>query len=731
MAAKSRTISELNKIFSEAEEVDKELFAEMRSNLLLIAGEHYAKPDGRIARNIRTTGKTSTGQASDQKLRLTKNHTHKVHRSYKTAILAEAPSTTVGPKNPTEIQDQESAQLNEAVWVDVKYRHEMDARIDDWASQFVGIGELCVKLFWDPTAGDLQGYEPLVDEQTGQPVMEPTGEIDPQTGQPGMKPKDDKDRPKFSGDFAFEDVYGMNLMRECGTQNMRGDKERCWIIRKMVDTEELKEKYKDDEDKFNKILEGKNETYIVFDSNRGTYEKKTGQTMVREFYWEPCGLYPEGYFTYTTPDVILEEDVLPGGIFPLVWEGFDTHPSTPRGHSIIKVARPYQAEMNRASSQMAVAQITLGDDKILYQAGSKLGAGALLPGVRGIAYQGREPIVLPGRTGAQYLEYVQSQEAEMYRVLMIDDNEVLDKSGQIDPYALLFRAASKKRKFGPYAAKFERFLVRLTQKTLELAKFYLPDDALIFAVGRRETINIPEFRQTSPLSCSIKVEPRSEDIETQFGKQLTFQNLLQYAGKQLDPKTLGKLAKNLPFANWEDAFDDLTVDEDVAKNDMLALERGQQRQASKYMDASYMIKKLTGRMKKPDFEFLAPPVQQAYQALLTQYEQIDAQKAAQLKAMQNEYIPVDGALVTCDMYVQDKAHPENEAKRVKLPQRALAWLQQRLEEQGMTTDAMEGMNAQSLSDMANMILSQKAQAAGQGNGQQQAPPQAGVGRPQA
>lgn len=37
----AKTLEQLNRMFRDAEEVDRETFAEMRSNLLLISGEHY------------------------------------------------------------------------------------------------------------------------------------------------------------------------------------------------------------------------------------------------------------------------------------------------------------------------------------------------------------------------------------------------------------------------------------------------------------------------------------------------------------------------------------------------------------------------------------------------------------------------------------------------------------------------------------------------------------------
>lgn len=729
----AKTVSDLNRLYDKAEEVDREIFAEMRSNVLLVSGDHYSKVNARIASTVRSTNKSS----SEQKLRLTKNHMHRASRSYVTAILSEAPDTTIKPQRPTELQDKKDAELNLGVWQDIKTRHEMKEKRAGYCKTFVDVGEVCVKVSWNPQHGEFRGYAPLLDEETGEPVMEETGEtkptldsatgqplVDPATGgivmEPVLRQVEDEEQPTFSGDFEFEDIFPANLLREESATAMY-ERGRAWIVRKMVDTADLKRKFPDSA---SKLHDSQHSTYVVFDANKGSYDKVKGQTELREYYWPVCEEYPFGYFIYATKDVVLAEDKLPEGIWPLVWAGFDKYDTTPRGRSILKVARPYQAEINRASSKIAEAQVILGDDKVLYQSGTKLAPGALLPGVRGISYQGMAPQVLPGRDGSQYMPYVSAQIAEFDHVLMLQETEVLDKSGVLDPYAMMFRAASRKRKFSPYIEKFERFQVRLTELCLKLAKVYLPDDMVIAAVGVRETINIAEFRKTSPLSMQIVIEPMSDQIETQLGKQLSFQNILQYVGKDLDKHTLGKVIKNLPFANSEDSFDNLTLDDDIAQNDMLALERGEQVQATKYVEPDFMLKGLTARMKSPEFKTLQPQIQQAYQALVTQYEQIQAQQLEKMQAAKNEFIPVDGALVTCDFYVPDPSSPNNQAKRAKLPQRALEWLIKTLEQQGMGMEKLEGMNATAMADMAQMLLDKRAAQSSQNGGQGQ-PPMAG------
>jgi hypothetical protein len=681
-------IAKLNKIYDEAEQADKEQFAEFRSNILLIAGEHYNRKGAQRALNRL---RASNHLTETQKLRITKNHMHKVVRHYCTNILTHAPGATVGPNQEQDMQDKKAAELNLAVWENAKFRYRMREKIREYVRDFVGVGEVCVKMYYNPNAGTVTGYRQAVDE-LGQPAID-------EQGQPAADP----DQPVFSGQFEFERVFAGNVLRQIGGRSMK--ESACWIIRKMVDVEELKAKYADDPTKAKLFSESRPEDFIVFDSDKAGYERVKGQTLVREFYWPPGSQeFPEGYFAYATQDGIFEEGPLPGGIWPIVWAGFDEHSTRCRAQSILKVARPYQAEINRASSAMAMHQITVGDDKILYQSGTKLQPGALLPGVRGLTYQGMAPQVLPGRDGGQYANYILATLSEMYAVLMMDEENQTKDTGQLDPYALLFRSMRQQKKFSEYGEKFEQFLMDFCETYLAMARFYFSDEELILAVGKRERINIAEFRGTSPLHYKIKLEPQDETWETKFGRQITLNHLVQYVGPNLGKDELGRLIKGMPFANAKDMLSDLTIDADLVENDMLSLERGAMpafREADKH---EYFVKRIDLRISQPDFVYLHPAIQQMYRAKKQMHEQMMSIQAEKLAAAKNEYIPTGGAMIATDMYVPNPKGPDAPAKRVRIPYQAVDWLVQRLETQGMGLDALEAQNKQTLTEVAGMLM---------------------------
>jgi hypothetical protein len=236
-----------------------------------------------------------------------------------------------------------------------------------------------------------------------------------------------------------------------------------------------------------------------------------------------------------------------------------------------------------------------------------------------------------------------------------------------------------------------------------MAKFYLPDDALIAAIGRDEMVNIAEFRAAENIRNQIIILPQSDTIETKLGKQLTMNQILQYSGQSLDKEHLGKLIRNMPYGNTEEIFDDLTIDYDNVKNEMLALERGEIPPYSQYEDHEYATKRFVHRMKKADFKFLPPEIQQAYFQRYKEHVGIIEEQMAAIEAAKNEQIPTGGALIAADMYVPNKEDPTKLPKRVRLPYQALEWLVETLETQGASLDKLEAQDKVTLAEAVKSL----------------------------
>lgn len=695
-------INALNTLYLDGESCDQEVFAEQRSNLLLVAGEHYNRRISSFFKRIRDTRELN----SEQKLRLTKNHIQNITKLYANNIMSATPGVGFEPKDEQSIQDQKAAELHHAVWRDACDKYSIDTDLmDQWCDDFIQVGEVFVKIFWDPMRGDVKAYEQKVDDEGNPIFLDAEGNETPEGvdayGNPNQLSADEG-LPVFSGEFVWEEIYGFNLLRSAQAKTL---KESPHLInRKMVFISDMKVRYRGHPDKLKMFEETGEDTFTVFDGGRGGYKKTEGMCMLREYFFRPCPEYPNGYFYFTTKRGIFERGELPGGVFPIVGQGYERIQTTARGRSPIKHMRPYQIEINRAASKIAEHQVTLGDDKILIQSGTKVSPGVALPGVRAINYTGQEPDILPGRSGEQYLGYMQSQITELYMVMNVAQDGQMVQT-QLDPYALLFRAASQKKVFQRPTRRFENFLMNVCKTYLRLAKVHLPDDALIWAVGKSEQINIPEFKNSNDISYQIIVEAQSDDIETKLGKQLVLNHALQFVGPQLKPDDVGKFMRNMPYANFDGCFDDMTVDYDSAQNDLLALDRGEQVQVNYYDEHPYMIKRLVARMRKPDFKYIAPPIQQAYAAIIQQHEQMEAMKQRQIQQAEQGYIPTGGQLLGCDFFVPDPASP-SKTRRARIPSESIQWLVTQMQVQGQSLESLEGLNTGAQAQIAGQMAQQ-------------------------
>lgn len=675
---------ELNQLYKESEEVDKELFAEQRSNILLVAGEHFAKGKAKFYDRI----KDSKDLSEQQKLRIVKNHIQKVVKIYRNNILSQAPGVKICPNNGNEIQDQKTAELNDSVRQHLTKKHELDDLIDKLVSDFIDMGEMAMKIFWDANKGEFVGYEQEVDEM-GQPVVDEMGQ--PVAGKTAV----------FSGDIVFERILGFNLLRAKSAKTM---KESPYLIyRKMANVKDLEKIIGDDPEKKKIIQPGKDETYVVFDAQKAEYRESKTEVMIREFYFRPCIQYPKGYFVICTEHGILFEGELPLGIFPIIYEGFDEMKTSPRHRSIIKQLRPYQAEINREASQQAMNSIVHGDDKILVQSGTKLTNGSMLPGIRQVNFTGMTPTVVAGRNGSQFWESIERNINELYNVAMVNE-DAEELPAQLDPYTLLFRSIKNKKKFMIYTSKVERFLIKMWEVTLDVCRGYMDENHVIPMIGKKEMVNITEFKHSDRLGTRIKVEPMSDDMDSMLGKQLMINHVLQYAGNNLGKEDIGKLMRVSPFSNEQEAFEDFTIDYDCATNDLLALERGEQPAVNPYGNMEYTVNRLTHRMKQADYRFLPDPVKNNFAVYMQQLEQAIMEKEISIQRLKAERIPTDGFLVTVQL---KKTNTETgKEENIRLPYSTIQWVVDALETQGSTLEGLEQMNQGALAEASNMLMGQ-------------------------
>ena len=640
-------LEKLNKMFKDGERADSKLFSEQRTNILLRSGEHYNKHrQDRVIEDLRSRGVISR----KQKIRLTKNHIHRVCNIYENSILETNPDTVAEPYNKDELQDVKEAQIANDIIDWVKECNNYSEKQENFAHDYTTIGETFAIVRFDET----KGVDYAIDGETNEKLK--------------------------TGEFVIDRVFGFDMKRDPNARD--ANETKWWIREQMVDLEDFKVMAKEinnvglDPEKIEGSHKG---TYKIFDGATGEYRECKDQVNVRELFYKPSIRYPNGWYAMFTDEMVIYQDELPYGIYPVITEGFDELTTSPRSSGIIRVCRPYQVEINRASSKMAEHQITLGDDKVFIQKGTKISSGGYMHGVRAFQVSGQQPVIQPGRNGAQYLDYQLSQIREMYEAANLEfvmaDKEVIG-----DPYQLLFRSMKEKKRFAKYAEKFGRFEKKIFETVLRMAKHYLTPQHIAKICGPQELPNVQEFLDGESPKYQICVKPQSGDIETKFGKILGITQTLQYTGSQLDPEQIGNLIRQLPYGNDEQIFSTLTMNTDNAMNDILALDRGEQVQANVNDDHEFMIKSLQHRMKKSDFRFLNPEIQMNYKMKLTQHEMLARQRAQEALAAQNGMIPTGGFLTTVNA---SAFNPNTQrVERIKLPSNAIQWLVEQLTAQG-------------------------------------------------
>jgi hypothetical protein len=708
-------------MFSRSESALQSHFAEIRTNILLAAGFHHPKYD-RFA-NSRTSIFRDLSQA--KKIRITKNHIQVITKFIRNSIQNRAPDGAIFPRNEKELADQKSAELNESVYQFLKTKNELTAFYSKLIHDFVESGESHSKVFHDPHAGDFDGYEneegdeedSATEDESAETPEHEAGEEE-QDEEALKNPRTDKKIPKFRGAIVYERIPAYRFFTDPDADSQRTNMWCC--IQKFFPRKQLIGRYLGDKRKVEIIEKSSKQKQNWFDGFTGIYSENSDEVELREFYFKPCADYPEGYFIYATDSGVLEEGELPDG-FCIFSEVFDESPENPRGYSIIRQAKPYQVEINRAAAAAITESIVLGHSTVLYPAGEKPTTSAIGNGMKGLAYHSvNPPSVIPGQTGQNYIDYMNQQIDEMYRVCLVPQiDEDKNASGTNDAIAMLGRSLRDKMRFSLYAEKVEGLIIRIIEYSLKLARRYLRDDEVIPIVGKSEAVNIAEFRKTTPQEYSIQVKPRSDDFSSTLGKSIQLQWVLQYVGSQLPPEAIAAIVRELPFLSKDAIMKDYTVYKDQADALILSLDRGEVPFFFERTNHEYMISRITTRMNQNDFPLLPQKVQLNYLDRLQLHDQVMVQQQQQAAAATSGFIPSGGGLVSADYYITS---PEGKQQRVRLPYEAVDWLVKRLADQGTQVDKITNMPLAAQADLGNAMGAAQQQ-------QGMAPPQQSGGMP--
>lgn len=680
------TGSQLESKYNDAIQIDQPIFDEMKHNVLIFSGEHYSKTNKKFKERLRRTENIT----NENKIRLTKNHLNKIMKIYINNIVSYSPGATVLPRTEN-IHDQIDAELCRSSWEYIRELVGYKKKVRKGVEHFSIIGEAWLKQLFDPNDGKIIGYEKQVDDN-GQQVFDANGQ-----------PVEDKEKPIYSGKHIDELITPYDVFRDKNALTF--DESEFIGIRKLVVPEELYRMIDADpttdkdtkKSKKEKVKTSSNAQYLTFSGSNAPVAFSEGLALLKEFYFKVSAKYPEGYYYFVCEGEIIFEGVLQKDkdgepIYPLTYVLCDEFDGCPRGYSPMKQGRPVQTEINRAASKIAETQITLGDDKIVTLHGGGLTEGDKMAGIRQLkVLNSMQYQVIPGRSGEQYLEYMNGQIDELYKIMdVLEDSQERQNAGDLQQ--TLYHSLKNKKKFTYYSDKIEGWLVEWCKKDIALAKSYWKPETVLKAVGKNEQINIPEFKNSSDSCYDIKVVPMSDDIESTMGKYLVFRDMLQYG--KLDEIAVGKIAEQMPFIDGKVVFSHQTLPETEVKNILLALDRGEMPVISKFDGNERIVAGITQRMREPDFQFLVEKNPQVYQNYMQQYKERTEAISEKVKAQQDAnagIIPTGGPQIKIDMYVADPKNPQRTI-RATVDQVSAMWFLKRLGEQGAAMEQVYAVN---------------------------------------
>jgi len=122
----------------------------------------------------------------------------------------------------------------------------------------------------------------------------------------------------------------------------------------------------------------------------------------------------------------------------------------------------------------------------------------------------------------------------------------------------------------------------------------------------------------------------------------------------------------------------------------------------------FMIKALTHRMKKSDFRFLNPEIQNNYAQKLEQHEMVYAQQKKAAEQASMGMVPMGGFLTTVNTSWFNPS--TNRVERVKIPSEAISWLMQKLQTQGQFANEVQQLPLSSQASIGASTESSQPQA---------------------
>lgn len=691
----------LEEVYKKSKSAYSRFYNESKTNVLIYGSDHYAKASDNLKRTVERAFKTTLSE--EERKKLTLNFVQVVIDRKVNKVVSMAPGCMATPYKSDDIHQVKDAKLSDSTLRSIKQANGWNEISSNAVYDYFIIGEVWANSYFDFDKGDIIGYD--MKDLSGLPPEE-RYEMTPD-GQFVEKQIEDPNKPIFSGEVCIELLNGYDVFIEEGVDRIQ---DSAFVgLEKLVHKNTLKYMIMSDprikdKKKFINLLKGAddNDEFSIFDRKKGISGDNKDLVLLKYFYFRVSPRFPNGkIFIKLKNEIIwsldLQKDINGKPIFPISVRRCKRLPGNPRGFSPIRAGRSPQNEINRCVSKIAEHQVTLGDDKIVTAFSEGLSEGEKLLGIRHIkAGKGFETFKhIPGRTGEQYLPFLEFNVKHLFAVMEEDYTDV-NEGGQSDIKATLYKNLRQKMKYVLHAKDIEEFFIEISHKALELAKSYYPDKKIIQSAGTCEAINIQEFKALGPMDYNIKIEPVSDDLESMFAKYLTLTEHLQYAAKELGPDKIGYVLKEFPFIDGDAIYGKTLIDSKEADNIILALDRGEMPPVSMYDNNEEIVKQLVIRRRKGDWKLKVeqdPEIEQRYQFQYEARQQILNDQLEKMREINAGGIPSDGPLVDVGYYVNEPKADGTGVKsvRAKIPVNAIKWTVEQLAKKNAYIEVIESM----------------------------------------
>ncbi|MBF0315650.1 MAG: hypothetical protein HQK52_19680 [Oligoflexia bacterium] len=658
---KTFTVAQLQEMYSSGHAADQSVFSEMRLAGKIKLGDDFQSKSNKKNENI---------------TRINFNHIYYIIKHHEDSIHEGFPRCVATPINESEREDVKNAEMGNAVINWVNETNNAEKKVSEWITEYSTSGEVIVRIIFDRTKGTLV-----------------SGHLD----EGGNRFR--------AGEFVLETIVPWQVIRSKNCTRFEDSNFIC-ISRLFSKGEVLQLIDKsleglEDREEINKIRADYDNEFKIerkaYDASSGQYYNERDKIEVKEWYFRPTPQKIMGLYVLQIGNQIVKEQELVGGIFPICQTRFAAIPQSPRGKSLVTILRPFQKEISRIVSAMAMIQAG-GQDMIFKHKNAKIEEGDNLVNLRVFDHTGKEPNVIQQNYALPYLDHLNAVITSMYRAAMV--SELLsEKPIQGDISSILFEMGSRRKKFSSHIRNFEIFMKEITTKVIELSRYYLTPFHLLKIAGKQERVNIELFKESMD-GFSVKIENTNTDMNSILGKQYILNHVLQYASSSMTPQQLSAIITDMPYISGIEGIRSLNRDMINFKNDCLSIERGREVHVNPYDDHEYYVQAITSRMKERDFEDLPLHIQQDYNNLLRQHEEALILQQRELQ-MNKGLLPDTGPLVTVELFQPDPATGQSE--RIKLPSDLVTFMYQKYQEQLINKNRMSQLPLQAQVDIAKGV----------------------------